>query len=45
MKDALLYGASWCPFCRAVKNWLDTKGIKYSYKDVDEAPCVRVEME
>lgn len=43
MKDVLLYGASWCPFCRAVKNWLDTKGIKYSYKDVDEAG-VRDEM-
>lgn len=36
MKTVTLYGADWCPFCRAVKNWLDTNKIEYGYKDVDQ---------
>jgi thioredoxin reductase (NADPH) len=43
MNHVILYGASWCPFCNAVKNWLDTQGIKYMYRDADQ-PGVRDEM-
>ena len=42
-KNVILYGASWCPFCMAAKNWLDTHKVEYTYKDADE-PGVRDEM-
>lgn len=30
-----VYGAEWCAFCHMVKRYLDDKGIKYKYVDVD----------
>jgi thioredoxin reductase (NADPH) len=41
--SVILYGASWCPFCQAVKAWLDLKKVEYTYRDADEAG-VRDEM-
>ncbi len=34
--EIILYGADWCPGCRALKEKLDQKGIEYIYKDVDD---------
>jgi len=31
----IIYGASWCAFCHAAKEYLDKLGVKYSYKDID----------
>lgn len=31
----IIYGASWCAFCHAAKDYLDKLGVKYSYKDID----------
>ena len=36
MSEITMYGASWCPSCKALKERLDTKGVNYIYKDVDE---------
>jgi glutaredoxin len=38
-----LYSAEWCPYCRALEKKLDSRGVQYVYKDVDE-PGVREEM-
>lgn len=42
-KSVVLYGAEWCPFCRSVKNWLETHKVEFVYRDVDQ-PGVRDEM-
>lgn len=31
-----VYSAPWCGFCRAAKQYLDQKGVKYTDKDVDQ---------
>lgn len=31
-----VYSAPWCGFCKAAKQYLDQKGVKYTDKDVDE---------
>jgi len=33
----IIYGAEWCGFCHAVRRYLDDKGIKYEYRDVDQS--------
>jgi thioredoxin reductase (NADPH) len=38
-----LYGASWCPYCMALKRYLDKKSIDYVYHDVDDK-AVEAEM-
>lgn len=35
-KSVTLYGASWCPFCQAVKSWLEHNKIEFTYRDADE---------
>lgn len=38
MNDAskiIIYGAEWCAFCHEAMRYLDTKGVKYTYKNVD----------
>jgi thioredoxin reductase (NADPH) len=35
-KNVTLYGASWCPFCQAVKSWLEHNKIEFTYRDADE---------
>ncbi len=34
--NIIVYGAAWCAFCHMAKNYLDDKGIEYTYIDVDE---------
>jgi glutaredoxin len=32
-----LYGAGWCPSCRKAREWLDTHGVAYTYRDTSDA--------
>ena len=41
--NVTIYGASWCAFCHAAKDYLDKLNIKYSYHDVDAEPEAGVE--
>ena len=34
--DIKVYGANWCVDCINVKNFLDSKGIKYNYIDITD---------
>ena len=34
-----IYGAEWCGPCHMTKHYLDDKGIKYTYVDVDSDPA------
>jgi len=36
--DILIYGAEWCAFCHTAMHYLDGKGVKYTYIDVDADP-------
>lgn len=38
-KNITVYSAPWCAFCHAAKQYLDSKGIKYTDKDVDQDPA------
>lgn len=31
----IVYGAEWCGFCHAARRYLDDKGVKYDYRDVE----------
>ena len=33
-----VYGATWCAFCHAAKDYLDKLGIPYLDKDVEQDP-------
>ena len=35
-KQLIMYGASWCPDCHRSRKFLDAKGIKYRWTDIDE---------
>ena len=35
-KGIIIYGASWCHWCQEAKKYLDEKGKKYKYVDIDE---------
>ncbi len=39
----VIYSAVWCPYCVVLEKFLDSKGIDYEKRDVDE-PGVREEM-
>lgn len=32
----ILYGAAWCGYCQALKGYLESLGVAYDYRDVDE---------
>jgi glutaredoxin 3 len=34
----IIYTAVWCGFCRMAKNYMDSLGIKYTEKNVEEEP-------
>lgn len=34
-----VYSAPWCGYCVAVKRYLDSRGVDYTEKDVDEDPA------
>jgi glutaredoxin 3 len=31
----IVYGAEWCGFCHAARRYLDDRGVKYDYRDVE----------
>ncbi len=31
----IIYGAEWCAFCHEAMHYLDTLGVKYTYKNVE----------
>jgi len=35
MVNSVLIGASWCAPCKQVKEFLDNRGIDYTYVDID----------
>lgn len=45
MKDSkiIIYGAEWCAFCHMAMRYLDDKGVKYTYIDVDKDPAKGME--
>ena len=45
MLTVKIYGSATCPFTRAARRLLDTKGVAYEFYSVDNAPEVRREME
>ena len=42
-KSVTIYSADWCAFCHAAKNYMDSKGIKFEEKNVEEKPEYAVE--
>jgi glutaredoxin len=41
--EVTVYGAQWCRFCLAVKEFLDRRKVDYIYKDVED-DCNRREV-
>ena len=39
----IIYSATWCAFCHQAKQYLDSKGIKYTVKDVEKDPTAGLE--
>lgn len=33
-----IYSATWCAFCHAAKDYLDSKGVEYTVLDIEEDP-------
>ena len=33
--EVKVYGASWCPFCQKVEEWLKVNNINYKYLDIE----------
>jgi glutaredoxin len=42
--DVIVYGASWCGFCRQAKSYLQDKGVPFVEKDIEKEPGARSEM-
>lgn len=34
----IIYGAEWCAFCHTAMHYLDGRGVKYIYKNIDLNP-------
>jgi glutaredoxin 3 len=39
----IIYSATWCAFCHQAKQYLDSKGLKYTDKDVEKEPQAGLE--
>jgi glutaredoxin len=39
-----IYSTTWCAFCRAEKQFFDTRGVKYEDVDVESDPVAAQEM-
>lgn len=39
-----IYSASWCPACRAAKQWLDANGYAYTDYDIDHDAAARTRL-
>ena len=38
--NVIVYGAAWCAFCHAARDYLDKQGVKYTYNDVESDPAL-----
>jgi len=41
--DIVLYYATWCPYCRKAKSYLEGRGVPYELRDVDQ-PAIMAEL-
>lgn len=39
-----VYSTPWCAFCRTEKQWLDSLGVEYISKDIEEDPSAKEEL-
>ena len=44
MAEITMYARSWCPYCRAAKELLDSKGVPYNEIDIERQGNARQEM-
>jgi glutaredoxin 3 len=44
MADITMYSRSWCPYCRAAKELLESKGAAYNEIDIEREGGARQEM-
>lgn len=44
MKDVIVYGASWCAFCKTAKQWLESLGVAFTYKEIDTDESAMAEL-
>lgn len=44
MKEIILYGASWCAFCHTEKQWLESLGVAFTYKEIDTDESAMAEL-
>lgn len=42
--QVIVYSTPWCAFCRTEKQWLDSLGVKYTAKDIEEDPSAKDEL-
>jgi len=40
----IIYSTPWCAFCRTEKQWLDSLGVSYISKDIEEDPNAKEEL-
>lgn len=33
-----IFGSTTCAFCKVEKQWLESKGVEYDYRNIDEDP-------
>lgn len=33
-----VFGSTTCAFCKVERQWLDSKGVSYDYRNIDEDP-------
>lgn len=43
--SVIVYGASWCSACRQAESWLESNGVPFVEKDIEEDPEARAEMQ
>jgi len=43
--EIILYGASWCGYCKQAKKYLHQKGVKFREEDIEKNPQASVEMQ
>lgn len=39
----IVYSATWCAFCHAVKDYFDKQGVKYEDRDIESDPAYAAE--
>jgi len=45
VKQIKFYGADWCADCHRARFFLDQKGVKYEYINIDKDPSAAAEVE